>query len=166
MARSRQARGRRADYRWREWAGSVSSLTTDNSTQATLISASSTFSDTLMRLRGNFVCWLRAAQAGGDITQVAAGIMFVGKGVTATVTPLTEGSASWIWYERFHLFAEVATLGGGQMAGSSLFRSVIDGKAMRKRRPDEDLLFVIETSNVSGAAPIAAQIAGRALFAS
>ncbi len=100
---------------------------------------------TLMRLRGEFLAIFDAAPDVGDQVTVGAGLILVPEGTSTTVlwSPVTDGSAPWIWvdyitliYEEFNTNVDASQVGAGA-------RRIIDGKAMRRMR-NQELQLVVE----------------------
>ena len=107
---------------------------------------------TLLRLRGEFLSWLDAAGAPGEVVQVNAGIIFVPEGTATTVvySPQSDANAPWLWYAAFTLGREEQVVDVIALEALAMKRIEIDNKVMRRIRLDVEVQFVIETVNVSG----------------
>ncbi len=84
-------------------------------------------------------------------------------GAILTSLPITDGEAPFVWYETFHLWSETGT--GADDAVAQHHRLVVDSKAMRMLRPDQELVYVVETLAVVGAPVVDTGFAGRFLLA-
>ncbi len=64
--------------------------------------------ETILRMRGEWSCWLEGAQTGGAGIAMTAGIVLVPEGTGSTVlwSPITDGDAPWIWWDTFMLSYE------------------------------------------------------------
>ena len=124
--------------------------------QAAQVLVATTAPDTVMRTRGNLLGFLDGTPDPGDLVEVAVGLIIVPEGTGNTVlqSPLDDANADWFWYERFALAYEESAAAvefGGPM---SVFRSVIDSKAMRRARPDTEVQCVFEQATAGGAATV------------
>jgi len=119
-----------------------------NTNAAFLLFPAQHLPETLLRMRGEWVCSLVTTQASASGSRVIAGIIQVPEGTGTTVLwdPSGDGDAPWIWWDTMQLmYVEyVADQVSAQAAGSA--RRVIDSKAMRKQRNTE-LQFVISTED-------------------
>ncbi len=151
MARKRGA-GRRTDYRWILGQASFSALGTGSSAAITVGAASSSFSETLMRVRGNLMAYVDTTQAPGGATRYGLGLIKAqaGQGTTVLSLPLTDGFAPWIWYATFGLAYEEMVTDVVDVPGVTSYRERIDSKAMRKLPPDVELQLVIQSATVLG----------------
>ena len=72
---------------------------------ASLVLAAQHLSETLMRIRGEWIAAFNGALAGGEGVFVTCGLIQVPEGTGSTVlwSPLTDGDAPWIWRDVFHL---------------------------------------------------------------
>ena len=121
-----------------------------------------------MRVRGNFLVWLDlTGSTAGDVVRVGLGLLVQQADVVSTSLPLTDGQAPFFWYEVVTLATEfaIATAGEGPTAGAQLFRGVIDGKAMRVLRPDQEVQSIVQTADVVGAPVINGAVDVRFLIA-
>ncbi len=160
MARARgRSRGRPTDYEWdlavfqhlAQAAGSAGTnlLIADGAHQ------------TIHRLRGEVLVWLDGTPAAGDTVRIGMGIHVVPEdsGAVVTVDPLTDVSASdWMWYTVLHLGSEDTTPGGDDIIKAA--RIVIDSKAMRRIKSQQELQFVVENATVTGGTAQSVNVAG------
>ncbi len=138
------------------WAyGSFSALAFSAGTVAANVLAAQHLPETLLRIRGEWICSLDGTQAPGVAVSIAVGLILVPEGTGTTVlwSPITDGDAPWIWWDTMGIeYQELVTdVIGAQavMAG----RRVIDSKAMRRVRNTE-LQFVAENATIGGAADV------------
>ena len=111
---------------------------------------------TLLRMRGEVMAALEGAIAPLKTVSVTCGIIKVpeGSGTTVRYSPVTDANAPWVWWWGTTLYYTeyVVDVIGSQLGAVS--RAVIDNKAMRKIRPDEELQFVIENVTIDGAGTV------------
>ena len=135
-------------------ANSVAVVTSSN---ALLAALSEMTSPTVVRIRGAGIVMVESGSNTDDI-MVGQGIAVVstkaaGVGVTAVPSPLTDVSFPWMW----HRFTPLRffTTSGAVSPDAGVDRFEIDVKAMRKILSDEEeLIYVVETSNGAGTAAI------------
>ena len=134
-------------------------------TAAKTLVAAQHLPETLLRIRGEWACWLEGVQAGGAGIQVTAGVILVPEGTGATVlwSPFTDGDAPWIWADSATLAYEEYVVDVAYSVDLVSMRRVIDNKAMRRNRNQEIQLVVENTTNAGTAAFVNVQIAGRVL---
>ena len=120
--------------------------------------------ETILRIRGEALVYLDGAQTPGGLAQVAMGLILVPDGTGATVlwSPVTDGTAPWIWFDTFHVGYEeyVTDVISSQVASGA--RRVIDSKAMRKVR-NRELQLVVENVTRLSAVSVNVVLAGRVL---
>ncbi len=130
------------------------------------ISATST-PDTIMRTRGTLMCLLDGVNAPGVGAVVGIGMAVVPEGTGSTVlwSPLSDRNAPWFFYDIFTLAYEEAVVDAVAYQGASVYRAVMDSKAMRRSPPDTEVQVVFEQATTSGlaAAEINATVQGRVL---
>ena len=121
-------------------------------------------SETLLRFRGNLVCSLDSAQSPGVLVQVAVGFLVVpeGSGTTVSSLPGTNPDSPWFWYEIFTVGYEEMVTDVVDVAGLSIYRSVIDSKAMRIVR-NQEIQMVTQNTTVGSASGINLVVGGRIL---
>jgi len=145
MARGRS--GRRTDYTWSGGLGILNDLA-----EANLIAlvAGFTATFTLYRVRGQ---WTAAMDppVDGAVKVVGAGLIIVTTdaftaGVSAVPSPIDDLDAAWLWHDFAILSAEGADLTEPLVS----YRGRVDGKAMRKVKSNESLVFVAGGNNLSG----------------
>ncbi len=120
--------------------------------------------ETLMRIRGNLLCYLDATQAPGGLAQISVGLIAVPEGTGTTVlwSPTTDGDAPFIWAETFFVGYEEYVTDVIDAVGLPLFRKVIDNKAMRILR-NQELQLVLENTTILAAASVNLSVAARVL---
>jgi len=109
--------------------------------------------ETLLRIRGNIVCYADAAQAPGGLVDIGVGIILAqgGQGTTVLSNPITDADAPWVWYDRFCVGYEEMVTDVIDVPGLSSYRGVVDSKAMRIQRLDQEFQFVLQNSTVGTA---------------
>ncbi len=164
MANQRRTSGRRADLRWTRGSAAILGQTTAGVFGNSTIITTSERSETIMRTRGEILVWLDASgSVAGDILRWAAGFLIQQEGQTPASTPIADGEAPFFWYETGTLAAETAV--GNVGAPSEMARIVVDSKAMRILRPNQEVEFIYEVVDVVGAPISNASINARFLLA-
>ncbi len=108
--------------------------------------------ETLLRLRGEVLCYVDGLQAPDGLQAVGVGLILVPEGTgtgVAGATPITDGDAPWIWVEYFCLGYEEMVTDAIDIPGITAARLKIDNKAMRIIR-NKEMQFVVETAVVAG----------------
>ncbi len=120
--------------------------------------------ETLMRFRGNVLCYVDAAQIPGGMVQIALGMQVVpeGTGITVANAPATNPDSPWFWYEIFTLGYEEMVTDVIDVPGATSFRATIDSKAMRIIR-NEEVQLVIENVTLATALSVNCVVNGRFL---
>ena len=167
MANARRGSGRKIDTV--QWIGFVNTWSNQGSgSQAsTVVSLDDRQRSTIMRVRGELTCYLDGVQAPGTRVQVGVGMQLVPTGTSTTVlrSPITDDTASaWFWYETFTLGYEEMVVDVVDVPGITSFRKTIDGKAMRRTGPDEEIQFVIQNATLATASSVNGTIVGRILL--
>ncbi len=150
------------------WTGAVNTflaLSAGSSAQAYIGSATDT--ETLLRQRGQLLCYLDAAQAGsGAMVDVAIGtiVMPEGQGTTVVSSPITDENAPWLYYERFVVGYDEYVTDVVTNIGGPVFRATIDTKAMRILKPDQEVQLVVEQASLNAASPINIVLTDRVLI--
>jgi len=111
---------------------------------------------TLLRMRGEVLVFKNAVSAPGVLASVAMGIILVpvGSGTTVQFSPVTDANAPWIWYETAHIGYEEMVADVIDVPTVSGKRITVDGKAMRKIRPEVEMQFVVENTTIGTALSI------------
>ena len=158
------SRGRKNDYDWEGVTTLSLALAASGVTTAVVFLADQ--SETLVRMRGEVLVWLDASgSAQGDACVVACGLIVASLGSTQAVDPINEGGANWLWHSFFTLATESAIANAVTAPDSASRRLIIDNKAMRKLREDEEIQFIVANQDIAGA-PVVNVVAGlRALTA-
>jgi len=120
--------------------------------------------ETLMRTRGNLLCYADATQVPGALTDVAIGFILVPEGTGSTVlwSPITDGDAPWFYYDRFAIGYEEGVTDVIALQGVPVYRATIDSKAMRKVR-NREIQMVVEQVTTGTALSINVTAQGRVL---
>jgi len=151
------------------WSGGPQSATGgapsgDISTSAAVLggigSAAAQEAITVVRIRGQFLCYLTVAAAADEGFSGAVGIGLVKSpafqaGVASVPTPITEDDdENWLWHQYFHLASSDIITGAASqdqdtvMALTAGFRAEIDSKAMRKMDSGDTLYCAVEVTEV------------------
>ena len=166
--RASRGGGRKADLHWVAFTGGATALGAGvfGAELKAGLGAIGGRTQTLMRTRGNMVCWVDGAPAVGVLVLVSLGMHLVpeGTGSTVTVSPLTEPGAGWFYHEAVVIGYDEPVTDVIDVPGLSSVRSVIDIKAMRVIRPEIEIQLVIEATTVGGAGAINVHVVGRFLF--
>ena len=122
--------------------------------------------ETILRMRGFFRVWLDGVGAPGREVLISVGLILVPEGQGATVIwdPFNDVNAPWIWFTEVVLgHEELVTdvIGLTEVASATV---EIDGKAMRKASPDEELQLVMTNSTLATASAVNANLSGRILL--
>ncbi len=134
------------------WTGAAGQFITQGAgTVAGLLFSAQHLPETLLRIRGEYLCILDGPQAALVGAQISMGIIQVpeGSGTTVTWSPFTDSDAPWIWWDSVSLIYEEMVVDVIQASGGSGARRVVDSKAMRKLRNTE-LQLVLENTTIPG----------------
>jgi len=168
MARNFRGSGRKTDYNWRNFASTNTLLAFGAGTVAfTAFNAEvGQLSRTLMRTRGEWVCYPDAAQSPASLIMLTIGLIVVpaGSGTTVTVKPFTDSQASWFWWDMAWIGYEEPVTDVIQIPMLAGVRRVIDSKAMRKLPPETEIQCVLENTTIGSAQTVNVGVAGRCLF--
>jgi len=84
------------------------------------------------------------------------GIIKVPEGTSTTVVydPVTDGDAPWLWYDFANLAYEEYVTDVIGSTEAAMRRIIVDNKAMRRTRPDEEYQFVATNQTTNGAAAV------------
>ncbi len=147
--------GKKIDFKsWDAAPGLITSVTMSTTT----ISGSLAFSipATVLRWRGYWSAAFDETAQANDRMILTLGLAILSTdavtlGVTAVPDPASEPEYPWIWWGEMALnsFGVIADTTAGW--GPSAQRQEIDSKAMRKIKPGESLLAIIQSTNASGA---------------
>ena len=165
MARGRA--GKKIDFTsWTAFFLSINGVAAGSVAQALTALTAGTSPATILRTRGLFEVYLdgETSVAIGDLVCWVAGLIVMpeGQGTTVLSLPISDANAPWYWYATGTLSAENATedlAGGGQF-----YCEVVDSKAMRIIRPDREVQFVVEISDILLTSVVNFQFNGRTLL--
>ena len=120
--------------------------------------------ETILRTRGQLLCYADGVQTPGALTVITAGLILVpeGTGATELWSPFTDADAPWFWYVMFMIGHEEAVT---DVIGNSVvaaYRETIDSKAMRRVR-NQEVQFCVENTTLGGAISVNIGITGRFL---
>jgi len=120
--------------------------------------------ETLLRLRGECICYIDGAQAPGVLSAQGVGLILVPEGTGTTVlwSPIVDGDAPWIWVWYPQLGYEEAVVDAVDVPAISGARMVIDNKAMRIIR-NQEIQMVCENATVKSAVGVNTSMQVRAL---
>ena len=141
-------RRQKVDYTWSTGSASALALAAGS---AGMTLFSSTDVSTIRRIRGEVLCWLDGAQASGPAVQVTMGMLLVpaGTGTTVISEPFGDSAALWVWYGITTLAYEEYVTDAVVPTGALSSRIVIDNKAMRRFKNEQELQFVVTNTTVS-----------------
>ncbi len=165
MARSRRSNTPRIqNLRWDGANHVFSGIGATTSAQVMVTAGSDT--ETLMRIRGELVCWRDGVSGPGVAVTVGIGAIVMPEGQSTTVvsSPLSDETAPWLFYERFTVGYEEMVVDVIDVPGLSVFRKTIDVKSMRILRPDREVQLVLEQATIDGAMNINLSFDFRALL--
>ena len=151
------------------WSGALAdfgsvALSAGTVAEQALVASNQPF--TLMRIRGNLLAYIDGGPAPGVSAEIGVGLRMVPEGTGSTVlsSPISDDEASWIYYSTFVVGHEEPVTDVLQIPGLTYFREVMDGKAMRRVKPDTELQWVAENVTLGGAVSVNILIACRFLL--
>ncbi len=103
--------------------------------------------ETILRIRGEIVCFAEGALTGGQLVRCALGALVVQAGSSTTVIqkPLTDPQAPWLMYEQWTVGYEEIVSDVVDVPGITSYRTTVDSKAMRILRPGREVQLVFES---------------------
>ena len=136
---------------WGVASGVISALTTGSSAALNFI-AVGTQPATLLRMRGEVLVYADGVQATGGLSRVTMGVIKVPEGSSTTVRydPETDPNAPWLWYDVAHVGYEEMVDNVVDVPVVSGRRILVDNKAMRRIRPDEEFQIVFTNTTIIG----------------
>ena len=149
------------------WAGATHLFTSQGAgTAAQVMVTAADTKDTIMRIRGELVAWVDAPSipAKNCVVGIGAIVMPEGQSTTVVSSPVTDTSAPWLFYDFFTLGYEEMVTDVIALPALSVFREVLDSKAMRRCPPDTEIQFVMENITFSSALSVNVSIEGRFLL--
>ena len=151
--RTPPSRGRKIDFK--QWT-SIPGIDLLASTNVTLLGGSLAFliPATILRCRTNVYAAFDGTQQGSDRLDVTYGLGIVSTdafaaGAGSVPDPASEPEFPWLWWYSQALRSELAS--AENVWGVSAQFVEMDTKAMRKVKPGESLIWVVETSAAAGA---------------
>ncbi len=143
----RRRSGKKIDFV--HWATANAFFEALSAPQAATLFAAQHLSETLMRIRGEWVSNFDGLLTGAANSRVTCGIILVPEGTGSTVlwSPETDGDAPWIWWDQINLAYEeyITDVVWSDVTASG--RRVIDSKAMRIVR-NQEIQCVVEKTNL------------------
>jgi len=146
MARRRS--GKKIDFtHWIMQAAAQSAFAAG--TGARTILAAQHLPETILRMRGEYLVYVDAAQAPGGSTRVSSGLILVPEGTGTTVlwSPETDSDAPWIWYDVAHIGYEEMVTDVVDVPAITSKRVEIDSKSMRIVK-NMELQWVVESVSI------------------
>ncbi len=166
MARRRSSRDapRIQQLRWDGANYAFSSMGAGTAALVYITAANDT--ETLMRIRGELVCWVDGLEAPAPAFEVGIGLIVMPEGQSTTVvsSPLSDANAPWLMYESFLLGYEEYVTDVIDAPGLSVFRKTIDVKSQRILRPDREVQIVVENTTIISAGSLNLSFSSRVLF--
>ena len=159
MARQRGS-GSRMGKQWGDIPAISLSLTADGtSSGGALIS---TTSQTVLRMLGGYTIGLAGIATAADAVRIGVGIGIISTdafnlGATAMPDPLGELDFPWLYWNEHSLRYPAAagtSAGQGVTDARGWVRHKFDIRSMRKMKPRENLVVVIEYADTNGAPPM------------
>jgi len=168
MARQFTSRGSRLSRRWLGFNSGQTFHALSAGSLGLEIASESTVKDTIMRTRGQLVCWVDATQEPPVSAIVSVGLHIVPEGTDATVLtePFADSNADWFYYTEFVVGHEELVTNVVEVAGLSIYRETIDDKAMRIGKPDTQIQMVVTNTTLAGAVSVNVTATGRFLLGS
>ena len=163
---ARQTRSKKIDFtRWTNNNNSANAFGA-GTVASTFFASSTTVAQTILRTRGNLVAYADGAPVSGALAIISLGLCLVPEGTGTTVlwSPFTDAEAPWFWHTTFHLGYEEMVTDVIDASGLTVFREMIDSKAMRVLRPDTEVQFVAENTTVLGALTVNVSVGIRMLL--
>ncbi len=108
---------------------------------------------TVMRMRGEVFANVDGTGAPATLVQVNYGIILVpeGTGTTVLYDPFADGNAPWLLYGQAYIGYEEIVVDVVDVPQLTMFRHVVDNKAMRIIRPDVEMQMVVTNTSINGA---------------
>ncbi len=144
MARGRRRGGKKIDFL--RWIGANDTFDAQSAGSAAKNFFSQTLPLTIMRTRGELICYVDGVSAPGALVEIGVGLIVVpeGSSTTVTVSPLTDPEADWFYYSRFHIGYEEMVTDVIAVQTIQGYREVVDNKAMRRMGSTEEVQVVVE----------------------
>ena len=145
------SRGRKIDFK--QWSAAPG-LIFSSAAAGILIGGSLafTFPATILRWRGVVTAMFDETAVAGDQVKLTYGIgVFNTASVTAISLPLPAADTDypWVWWNQ--MFLQQKGTGDEHAWGANNQKLEIDSKAMRKIKPEESLLLIVDRTNLVGA---------------
>jgi len=154
--------GKKIDFtRWT--FGAFDSALASGSAQGVIVSPA-TRAQTILRTRGEIVCYADGTQAPAGRVRVGVGFLVQQAGATAVSLPVTDGDSPFFWYEVFIIGYEEMVTDVIDIPGLSMFRKTIDSKAMRIVRADQEVICIAENLTVGSAMTVNLSVSARFLI--
>ncbi len=149
--------------RRKEWMFTDSAIEADFTTDTTLLFTTLLFTETrtILRMLGEFVIGPTAAPVDGDGVEMSVGFGIVsadavGVGSTAMPDPSQEPEYPWLYWSSHPFFFRSTDV--QQALGTGVVRVPFDVRSMRKVKPREALISVVQYVNSGGNPPMTAAV--------
>ena len=108
---------------------------------------------TIVRIRGNMMCWNDSTSGSGAVALVTLGMFLadaaqVTVGISAMPLPFSNIGSDWIYWDQFIVGEQISNQADAN--DISFERHIVDSKAMRKVKLNHQLQLVAELQNVEG----------------
>ena len=166
MARGRHVGRKTIDnLRWTAGAA-ANSLALSAGSAATTILTAGVPRETIMRTRGEAVCYMDGAQVPPHLILVSMGLVLVpeGQGTTVIWDPFNDAEAPWFWHRDVIIGYEEMVTDVIDVPVLNGARITVDSKVMRKANVDEEVQFVVTNTTLSGAGSVNVAAAFRFLL--
>ena len=152
--------GKKIDFK--QWFA-IPSVFLQASADATLQGGAIVFSSpaTILRTRGRILCAFDETKQVGDQADVVVGLAVTSTdafnaGAGSMPDPAGDVDFPWVFWTQLHLEAYVAA--GEESFGASVREIMVDTKAMRKMKPQENMSWVVQLANLVGAPTVQVHI--------
>ncbi len=155
------------NVRWLGLSGTALALTA-GSVGSTILSTTQlgTIGQTLLRTRGVLTCWRDGTSTPGGGATISAGMHLVpdGTGTTVITNPFDDPASDWFWFSSFMIGYEEMVTDVIDVPGITSYREIVDSKAMRRRKGNEEVQLVVTNTSVLAAIGINFALSGRILW--
>ena len=153
----------RTARRRKEWTASETATEADLSADGTTLFSRTDFTETrtILRILGEYIIAPTAAPVDGDGVSINVSFGIVSTdaatvGSAAMPDPIAEPGFPWLYWMSHPLFFRSTTV--QEALGTGVVRIPLDIRSMRKVKPRESLVSVVEYFNLGGTPPITVQV--------
>jgi len=145
-------RGKTIDYKeWRSITGLSGAISTDTTTGGGALGF--TAPGTILRARGRVMAFFDESQQVGDIITLTWGLGIVSTdavaaGAASMPDPADEPEYPWLWWGDMDLASNLAA--GVNAWGISAQQLEVDTKAMRRIKPGQSLVWIVQSTGAAG----------------